>query len=102
MGQRGALNAGVRPQQKGRCCFENEFYLALNRRNTMSDENKVSLEHIDPRNLNRLNAGVSILGVKILVNDIAEKVGSLFGEKGRKIGKDIDDNTKDIDIHIGL
>lgn len=36
----------------------------------------------------------------IKVKDAATKVGSLFGSKGRKIGKKIDDATKKITIKI--
>ena len=34
------------------------------------------------------------------IDDIGEKVGSIFGKKGQAIGKAIDDLTKDITIKI--
>ena len=36
----------------------------------------------------------------VRIRDVGEKVGSLFGEKGRKIGKAIDDLTKNVDIDL--
>jgi len=50
-----------------------------------------------------LNASVR-LGelIKIQVRDVGEKIGSLFGEKGREVGKKIDDETKDVDIVVGI
>ena len=35
------------------------------------------------------------------INDVAEKIGSLFGETGRAIGKAIDGVTKNVTIKIG-
>jgi len=35
-----------------------------------------------------------------LITDIAEKVGSIFGKRGRRIGKTIDDLTKNITIKV--
>ena len=35
------------------------------------------------------------------VNDVAEKIGAMFGEEGRKIGKVIDSLTKDVTIVVG-
>ena len=34
------------------------------------------------------------------VDDVAEKIGSVFGEEGRKIGKLIDNATKNVTIKI--
>ena len=45
------------------------------------------------------NLNVEINGYKI--NDVAEKIGSLFGETGRSIGKAIDEATKNVTIKIG-
>ena len=45
------------------------------------------------------NLNLEINGHKI--NDVAEKVGSLFGETGRAIGKAIDGVTKNVTIKIG-
>lgn len=45
------------------------------------------------------NLNVDIYGHKI--NDVAEKIGSLFGEIGRSIGKAIDEVTKNVTIKIG-
>ena len=36
------------------------------------------------------------------IEDVAEKVGSIFGEKGRAIGKSIDDLTKNVTIKINV
>lgn len=44
------------------------------------------------------NLNVEIYGHKI--NDVAEKIGSLFGETGRVIGKAIDEVTKNVTIKI--
>jgi hypothetical protein len=41
---------------------------------------------------------VEINGFRI--DDVAEKIGALFGEEGRAIGKKIDDLTKDKTIKI--
>lgn len=38
----------------------------------------------------------------IKINDAGEKIGGLFGETGRKIGKAIDDATKDKTIRIDI
>lgn len=40
------------------------------------------------------------IGDKIRVDDVGEKVGGILGEKGRAIGKAIDELTKDITIHV--
>lgn len=45
------------------------------------------------------NLNVEINGYKI--SDVAEKIGSLFGQTGRGIGKVIDSVTKNITIKIG-
>lgn len=42
------------------------------------------------------------IGDKIRINDAGEKIGSLFGEKGRAMGKAIDDLTKDKTIRIDV
>ena len=34
------------------------------------------------------------------IEDVAEKIGSIFGEKGRAVGKAIDDLTKSVTIKI--
>jgi hypothetical protein len=46
------------------------------------------------------NFNVEINGHRI--NDVAEKIGALFfGEKGREIGKWIDDTSKNFTVTIG-
>jgi hypothetical protein len=35
------------------------------------------------------------------IDDIAEKIGAIFGEEARQIGKAIDKLTKDVTIKIG-
>ena len=35
-----------------------------------------------------------------LIKDVAEKLGSIFGKRGRRIGKTIDDLTKNITIKV--
>ena len=35
-----------------------------------------------------------------LIKDVAEKVGSIFGKRGRRIGKTIDGLTKNITIKV--
>jgi len=45
------------------------------------------------------NLNVEINDYKI--NDVAEKIGSLFGQTGRGIGKAIDNMTKNVTIKIG-
>ena len=48
----------------------------------------------------RKKLNVEINGHRI--TDVAEKIGAFFfGEKGREIGKAIDDVTKDVTIEIG-
>jgi hypothetical protein len=44
------------------------------------------------------NLNVEIYGYKI--DDVAEKIGSLFGDAGRTVGKAIDDMTKNVTIKI--
>ena len=44
------------------------------------------------------NLNVEINGYKI--NDVAEKIGSLFGQTGRGIGRAIDGVTKNVTIKI--
>lgn len=41
-------------------------------------------------------------GDKVRINDAGEKIRGLFGETGRKIGKAIDDATKDKTIQIDI
>lgn len=36
----------------------------------------------------------------VIVNDVATKVGSLFGNKGKEVGQKIDSITKNITIKI--
>lgn len=38
----------------------------------------------------------------VLIEDVATKIGSLFGEKGRDFGRKIDKMTKDITIEQDL
>lgn len=42
------------------------------------------------------------IGDKLRINDVCEKLGSIFGEEGRRIGKELDDITKDKTIRIDL
>ena len=46
----------------------------------------------------RHNVNVEINDCRI--EDVAEKIGSLFGDKGQRIGKSIDDLTKNVTIVI--
>jgi hypothetical protein len=46
---------------------------------------------------------VSIPGLEVRFNDVAEKIGRhVGGEKGAEIGRRIDNDTKDIELRIGL
>ncbi|MBU3097680.1 MULTISPECIES: hypothetical protein [Clostridium] len=44
--------------------------------------------------LKGMSQGVIVKIGPIVIKDAAEKIGGLFGEKGRIIGKKIDDKTK--------
>lgn len=47
---------------------------------------------------NNLKKGFNAEIGGVRINDVGEKIGSFFGEEGRKIGKSIDDATKNITI----
>ena len=41
---------------------------------------------------------INVRVCNVEVKDVAEKIGSCFGEKGKEIGKAIDDVTKDVTL----
>lgn len=50
-----------------------------------------------------LNASGGVPGCRVEVKDVGEKIGAaLGGERGRQIGRALDNKTKDVTIHVGL
>jgi hypothetical protein len=42
--------------------------------------------------------GLNVIFKGLRVNDVAEKVGSIFGSKGQEVGRKIDNLTKNVTI----
>ena len=47
---------------------------------------------------NIVTQGLNVDYNGVIIRDVAEKIGSVFGQEGRRIGKKIDDVTKKITI----
>ena len=68
----------------------------------MSQENQQELSENIVHVAMGLTVSVGVPGCRFEIIDVCEKIGSIFGEEIQASGREIDEDTKDVNIHIGF